>query len=109
MGPRPIGDPAALEAAAREVLDIAAKLQDVDGFIAHALPGAAFEGPGRARHDTALRSSARRVSHSADALRRLAGVLGRGAGTLRRAQSQWDKDDAARRKAEADAAAARTP
>jgi len=108
MGPRPIGDPAALEAAAREVLGIAARIQDVDGFIVRALPRAAFEGPGRGRHDAALRTSAQRVSHSADALQRLAGVLGRGAVELRRAQSQWDARDAARRKAEA-AAAEKTP
>ena len=102
MSARPVGDPAALQAAANAILAIAGKLEGVDSEIARALPGHAYEGPGRGHHDAELRSAAQTVGHSAERLQRLAGQLGRGAGELRRAQRNWDVADAARREREAD-------
>ena len=97
MSARPPGDPAALQAAAEAILAIAGKLQDVDGFIVRALPARAFEGPGRARHDRALRSAAQQVEHSATRLTALAGQLGRAAVELRsKDQRAWDEAEAAR-------------
>lgn len=101
MSARPVGDSAALEAAAVAILAIANKLDGVDGLIMHALPADAFEARGRTRLNTSLRSSAQSVQHSAESLERLAGQLGRGATDLRRDQQRWDADERARREHEA--------
>jgi hypothetical protein len=103
MSARPVGDPAALDAAARRILAIVGSLQGADGFIARALPRRAYEGPGRHHIDDALRSSAQSVGHSAASLERLASHLGAAAGDLRRDQQRWDADDRARREREAKA------
>ena len=90
MSARPVGDPAALDEAARAILTIASKLDGMDGEIVHALPPEAFEGPGRGRHNTALRAAARRVEHASERLLALARQLSRGAVELRRSQQRWD-------------------
>ncbi len=104
MAVRPEGDPAAMEAAARAILEIAGRLDGVDGLIVHALPAHAFEARGRTALNGTLRTAAQSVDHTAASLQRLAGQLGRGAGELRRAQHRWDADERDRREREAEAA-----
>jgi hypothetical protein len=105
MSARPEGDPASLEAAAAAILAIASRLDGVDTLIMDALPARAFEARGRTRVNSALRSSAHSVAHTAESLQRLAGRLGRGATELRHDQQRWDDAQRARREHEVKAKA----
>lgn len=96
-GGRPVGNPAALLAAARELLGIASNLDGLDAQIARALPRSAFRGPARGGIDGELRNAALQTMKTGDDLLALAKTLSDGAATLKRRQRAWDVAERERR------------
>lgn len=100
MGPRPKGEPAALEAVSAQLASQADRLEAVAAGVPTLLPLPAFIGPGRAAHDSEFQQASAQAKAAAHTLSLEAKLLAAEAGALAQRQREWDVRDNARKQAE---------